>query len=356
MATLSEAAAKSKGREKSSLFRCCHSRAAGILAHMKHPLFAVIASVSLLAACTPATPTPIPSDDEGSSSSARQASSVREEIASFQGIIEEAGISIYMQGSHRLRLANDGFLLLESDNLNLDDFEGQEVEVYGTLRDTVESGGRIMNVSEVTVLSGDSSSSEALSMSSISQAQTSSAVAAQASSKVAVSSRSSVALSSVRSSVASSLQAASAQTASAASTDDAMKARVQTMAGYNYAAANWSREYCSPNQGFCFPAHKNFYFKSFGATSSYLWHVEVSNAEIVNLGEGPISVNLHSGTVASKSATDRQVRDQGELTIGFIEWTDNKHFEVVGPVELKTAIAYITANLKALPASSASSN
>lgn len=64
----------------------------------------------------------------------------------YEGIVKPLGVSIYMEGSHRLEKDDELVVLLESEEVNLPDFEGKEVKVTGTVRDTVEGGQKIMTV------------------------------------------------------------------------------------------------------------------------------------------------------------------------------------------------------------------
>jgi hypothetical protein len=123
------------------------------------------------------------------------------------------------------------------------------------------------------------------------------------------------------------------------------------MAKANMDAANWTQQYCSSHTGFCFPVHKNWWYTSFGATSSSQWHVELSSEEIVALGDGPISVVLVSGAAP---AADGQVTVENGKATGVRAWTNNRHFVISAPAVLETAVRYITQELKAAPVSSAS--
>jgi hypothetical protein len=303
-------------------------------------------SVLLLAACTQ---TPVIPDDTMGQVSSASVSTV--EYASYQGTLETAGPSIYMEGTHRLTLADGRFLLLTSENVNLDSYLDSEVEVYGAVSDTVESGGKIMQVVTITPLSDMSSSASSDAMS----APMSSAASTEEMSSAMTSAAASTAMSAMP---ASKSAAASAKPASSATAmtpppgepDDAFTARVRAMAKENYAASNWTREYCTQHHGYCLPIHKNFYFKSFGSTTSALWHVEMSNAEIDLLGDGPISVNLVAGAVSAANATDGEVKTQGATVIGYRAWKDGQHIEVAAPVELKAAVEVLTAGIKAAPA------
>ena len=119
------------------------------------------------------------------------------------------------------------------------------------------------------------------------------------------------------------------------------------MAKDNLATNLWTQQYCSKTAGYCLSVHKNWYFKSFGATSTTLWHVEVGSQEINNIGEGPVSVNLVSGTVESAGGTDGQVTSKNGGVVGYKAWTDNRHFEILGPSNLQAAISYMLGSLKA---------
>ena len=126
-----------------------------------------------------------------------------------------------------------------------------------------------------------------------------------------------------------------------------MQERITAMAQEDLSPTRWTQQYCSSHIGFCVPVHKNWWFKSFGATTSSLWHVEVSNAPLDSLGTGPLSINVITGTVESKKAVDGQVRVQGDSVIGFKSWSENRHFEIEAPRELEGAVQYITKNLTA---------
>ncbi len=111
--------------------------------------------------------------------------------------------------------------------------------------------------------------------------------------------------------------------------------------------AEWTQQYCSSHLAFCFPVHKNWWFTSFGATTSYLWHVEISSEEIKGLGDGPLVVNLVSGDIASTGASDGSTRTQGDFVVGYKAWNDKSHFEVSGPINLQSAVSYIATHITA---------
>ena len=118
------------------------------------------------------------------------------------------------------------------------------------------------------------------------------------------------------------------------------------MARVNMDSANWTLEYCSTHWKYCIPVHKNWYFNSFGATATSLWHVEIGPLEINNLGEGPLAVNLMNGTVEAAGTTDGQVTVSGDTVVGYRSWEGGRHFEVRGPAILEQAVRAITAGVR----------
>ncbi|MBI3332421.1 hypothetical protein HYZ99_05730 [Candidatus Peregrinibacteria bacterium] len=242
----------------------------------------------------------------------------------YRGVVEEAGISIYMEGSHRLALPDGRVLLLQSESLELDDYVGEDVLATGDIRPTVEAGGIIMEVKEIESMEESSSSSAQ----AVSSAPSSLAVSSAAAS-VAASAGTSVAASSV----------------AAEPVSGEIAARAAVMARDDTAQGNWTQQYCSSHIGFCIPVHRNWWFKSFGTTTSSLWHVEIAPAEIETIGEGPLVLNLVSGSLESIGASDREVRAVGDRVIGYRAWTDNRHFEISAPSNLQAAVKYITDNL-----------
>ncbi len=325
-----------------------------------------------------------PSDQASSASS--QAVSSESDIqetknVSYRGTLEKQGVSIFMEGTHRLRLDDGRFVLLESDTVILNDYLNMKVEVVGAVRPTVENGGLIMRVERVMSLEVASSSVSdtifcggiaafpcpasmqcvddpddscdpenggadcggicvAASVSSadtITPTQSSAtSVASIASSRPVVSS-----IATVSSAAPVPVPVSSAPSEWQASTDLTAKAAV--MAKDNMDPSLWTQKYCSSHIGYCFPVHKNWWFFSFGATSSTFWHVEVGPSEINNLGDGPLTVDLVSGNIAN----DGSVVVSGDTATGFRSWTGGRHLEVRGPANLETAVRYITEQLKA---------
>jgi hypothetical protein len=122
---------------------------------------------------------------------------------------------------------------------------------------------------------------------------------------------------------------------------------IAQMAKQNYADGNWPEklQYCTGHYAFCIPSQKNWYFKSFGATTTSLWHVEFAMSEITTLGQGIIVLNLVQGSSASMGVADGTIRTQGSDVVAFKDWNDNTHFELTGDASLKPAIAYMISHI-----------
>ena len=253
------------------------------------------------------------------------------EDVTYEGTLEPAGISIYMEGSHRLMLLGNDFLLLESEDVDLEAYEGELVSVFGDVRPTVEAGGQIMTVERIERLNQEESSAS----SSSEEEESSSSVSVVTSSVQA----------SVVSSAASSVVSSVAVSSAGIGATDAVQARAALMAKDDTSPSLWTQQYCTSHIGFCIPVHKNWWFKSFGTTTNYLWHVEMGPEELQNLGDGPLVLNLLSGSLEAKDVADGAVVTQGDYVVGYRAWTDNRHFEISGPANLKTAVTYMTKSL-----------
>jgi len=300
-----------------------------------------VCSVLVLGACSFGTaPT-----DTGSDSSSSSAQSEMRDV-SYTGVIGELGVSIYMQGTHKLTLEDGRFIILESNTLDLNNYMDRTVRVTGDARSTVEEGGIIVRVSSVATLQGVTSSVSSVSTSSGSSSMSSSVVSSVSSSIATNSSSKAAVASSIRSSVAASSVAA-VSSAAASSETNALDAKTQVMAKANLSAANWTQKYCSNQIGFCVPVHRNWWFKSFGATSSFLAHVEISPEELEKLGDGPLAINVVAGSITSAGVSDGQVSAQGSDTIGYRSWSNDRHIEIRGPSALAEAVRYMTQNLAA---------
>ena len=108
---------------------------------------------------------------------------------------------------------------------------------------------------------------------------------------------------------------------------------------------NFTKQYCSPHIGFCIPYHRNWYFQSFGANvSPYLWHVEIADHSVEEVGQGVIMVNLVSGGLPSSESEGVAV-SQGDFVVTSRQWTGNRHFKISAPKELRAAVEYMANGL-----------
>lgn len=343
-------------------------------------------------ACATNAGTDVTATASSSSSSSSDAGLVTHNV-SYVGTIDVLDVTTYQQGTHTLLLEGDALLLLESTdaNLNLSSYIGKRVEVRGSLQPTVEAGGMLLRAQEVIVLDIASSSLSSASSTESTGGNntmcggiagipcetgqtciddpadgcdpaaggadcsgicvTGSSSSSSVSSSVSVSSSSSMRsstapISSSRSSVSSSLPTASASSAAPVTMSSDMEQHIALLAKQTYTQDTlWTQKYCTSHIAFCVPVHKNWYFKSFGATTSNRWHVELGMKDIAELGDGAIILNLVSGTSASMQARDGQLKAQGSDVIGFRDWEDGTHFEIIADARLREAVQYMLSHI-----------
>lgn len=360
---------------------------------MNRTTFAIATSFIALSACSFGNNTGEQTSSVVASSSE---SSVMEETKDvlYVGTLEKQGVSIFMEGTHRLNLEDGRFIVLESDTVNLNTYIGQKVEIVGAVRPTVEQGGLIMRVERVTSLEVSSSSTatdlifcggiagfpcpdgmqcsddpedscdpnnggadcggicvSVPSSAAASVITTSSTLSTVAISSVKVTPSSISLIPSVVSSTptssitppsSSSIPTAISSVTSNWQGSTDLSAKAAVMAKNNMDAGNWTQQYCSSHIGYCIPVHKNWWFNAFGATSTTLWHLEIGPSEIINLGDGPLTVDVVSGNTSA----DGSVTVTGDSVVGIRSWTNGRHIEIRGPANLETAIRYITQQLK----------
>ncbi|ALM09779.1 MAG TPA: hypothetical protein DEB30_04740 [Candidatus Peribacter riflensis] len=307
---------------------------------MRSRTLSLLALTLTLVSCGGDTPPPTePETDEAWSSSSSQEAIAETHNVSFIGTIRPAGISIYMEGTHRLELGDGRFVLLSSETVDLNGYVGEEAEVTGSIRPTVEEGGTIMRVERIRLMES----------ASVSSTPSSSAAAAASSSSSSLPSSSAPAASSVPATPPPASSAAASSVTDTPSVD--LSAQIAAMAKQKLDTANWTQAYCAPPTiGFCVPIHRNWYFKSFGTASEALWHVEVGSQSIESVGEGAIAVNLVGGSLSTKGVADGTVRVDGSSVRGYREWTKDRHIEIVAPAALQAAVEYMTQHLSAMEA------
>ncbi len=366
-------------------------------------LAGTVLATGLIAACSfgarnDGSTTSSSASSEVSNLSASSESALATKNVSYQGIIEVLGPSVYQEGTHKLVLADKSFIILKASDANLElaSYLGKRVEVRGSVQPTVEAGGTIMSVEEVTILDvtpETSSSSEAeakkfaicggiagrlcetgftcvddpsdscdpttggadcsgicipsTAEKTSSSVQSSSVANSKASSSVKpIPSTSSVSSSSSKSSVTSSSASLSSSASSQASNSAELEQQIVQMAKQQYAQDSlWTQKYCTSHIAFCIPVHKNWYFKSFGATTSNLWHVEFGISNIDVIGQGTIALHLVNGTLSSLGLADGQVRVQGKDVVAFKEWKDGAHFEIIADARLQAAVSYMVSHI-----------
>jgi len=315
------------------------------------------ASVALIASCVaPKEPEPTDIDPFANDEVIEEESTRETKNVTYTGIVRPAGISIYQQGSHRLVLEDQRFVLLQSDNVDLNGYVGEEAEVFGAVRPTVEEGGMIMRVESIKLISdeepvedGPEPVDEEPTVEEPVDTGPEPIVEEDEPEPVAEepvdTEPEPVDEEPVPDEPVEPADEDEEEIREPEEVSAAMQEQIDAMAKEDYAASRWTQQFCTEHIEFCIPIHKNWWWNSFGNTTSYLWHVELGNAAVENLGDGPIQVNLLNGTSASKKATDGQVRIQGDTAIGFRDWDDNTHFEIIGDASLIEAVTYITNNL-----------
>lgn len=356
----------------------------------------------------------------------------------YTGTVQPAGISVYQEGTHRLILPEGKFVLLESDTLliDLNGYVGEEVQIFGSLRPTVEAGGMIMRVEGISLIQNDEpeeeeseeeeeeeeeeveekkdddededkeeSSSSASSESSeeededeeeevveeVSEESSGFQVEDAKLEKVdpetgEVDDRSYLEITQVPSTLPVGIedseeeeseeeeeeveeeeveedeneedeeeaeqspeeeeeQEEEAEESEEETEEESLEPdpdfveRTEVMARQNYAAENWTQQYCTSHIGFCTPVHRNWWFKSFGATNSTLWHVEFSPEPVENLHDGPVTLELLPGAIGAGGGGAIQVING--KAFGYAEWTFGRHFRVSADESLVAAVAYM---------------
>ena len=237
---------------------------------------------------------------------------------SYEGTLYPSGISIYMQGTHRLDMDTNTVLLLESEMVDLEKYTGDDVRVFGSVRPTVEEGGMIMRVERVEMV-GEEEEVEEEPEELMEQEKMEEEA---------------------------SVDGAEVRSSSVPSSNPPDSAKVALMVEEDFTDAEWTQRYCSLHIGFCVPVHRNWWYKSFGATTSSLWHVEVGPEAVEVLGDGPLLINLFSDALEEIGAEDGQIVTHGNFVVGYREWSGDRHIEVSAPEELRVAVEYITSHIE----------
>lgn len=266
----------------------------------------------------------------------------------YRGIVQPAGISIYMQGSHRLLLSDGRFILIESEGVDLNGYVGEEVELSGSSRPTVEGSGIIMRVEKAKlILPPKEDSAESEESEDAKEAPTEPTAGPEPAERTKPNE----------------VREANEATEGPAvrgpdgpsgperelverdevpeSASAVPQAVIEAMAAENFSAEHWTQEYCSSHIGFCIPVHRNWWYKSFGTTTTTLWHVEVGNSPVLNLEDGPVSINLISGDLSLENQATSEVRVDNDTVVASRPWSGNRHFEIRTHAKLEAAARYM---------------
>lgn len=285
----------------------------------------------------------------------------------YTGLLEQGGITIYQQGTHRLTLSDGKMVLLEPSEgsaivLNL--YEGKLVRVRGDVMPTVEAGGTLMQVKGIEWIrrEKDAEGKEAEVYRTLCGVgalcpdgffcrleETGGICIEEESEETEKSGEAGEEVGEEREMKEDKEEVqgvGEAEETEEPSDISAAEPQVTVMAEEDLAAERWTQQYCSAHIGFCIPVHKNWYYKSFGATSSVLWHVEVGMEPVENLGDGEIIVDLKMGDLSSLGVTDGAVSENSGKVVGYRVWSDNRHFEISADASLKDAVDTITKGLK----------
>lgn len=316
---------------------------------MKKQHLTILFAVLILAACDGQVPGDSTSDASASSSLSQSAASSERVIretknVSYSGTIKPLGISIFMEGTHRLSLQDGRFILLESDSIDLNGYVDEQVDVLGSIRPTVESDAMIMRVESISLQDDETSES---SSSSVDASQAQGDVSSSGSPIVVeVSSARSEPLM-VAENESDDRQGTGSSAPSTSSESADFLAHQKKMAGETFTPEQWTQEYCSAHIGFCVPVHRNWWYKSFGALSLHYWHLEMSAGPIEELHEGPLVVELDGESLQALDIEEGSIHTDGERVTGYRSWTNGRHFKIYADVSLRDAVEYITKNLRA---------
>ncbi|MDA1292720.1 MAG: hypothetical protein O3A81_02990 [bacterium] len=268
----------------------------------------------------------------------------------YTGVVAPAGISVYNQGTHRLVLPGGKFILLEANDIDLNGYVDEEVQIFGSLRPTVEAGGMIMRVERIELIEKEEEVNEPVEeelpvnpddTDDVPFEEPEEEPREEQSSDADLEPVELPANEEVIEEIEESEVIEEAEEVSSVPSAE-FKALIEVMSRQDYAAANWTQQYCTSHISFCAPVHRNWWFKSFGATSSTLWHVELSPEPIESLGQGPLVIELIAG---SNTDADGTIDVSNGKAVGYKEWTFGRHFRISGDESLKDAILYITQNI-----------
>lgn len=271
----------------------------------------------------------------------------------YTGVVAPAGISVYNQGTHRLILPGGKFVLLETDDIDLNGYVDEDVQIFGALRPTVEAGGMIMRVERIELMQKENETEEGEDEPTEEELpvnpEDSDDVPMEKPEEEPGEEQSADPDQEPQDLPEPTEEPAEEEVSENEEIEEEVAEPsaeylelIEVMSRQDYAAANWTQQYCTSHISFCAPVHRNWWFKSFGATSSTLWHVELSPEPIESLGQGPLVIELIAG---SNTDADGTIDVSNGKAVGYKEWTFGRHFRISGDESLKDAILYITQNI-----------
>ncbi|PIQ76481.1 hypothetical protein COU78_06800 [Candidatus Peregrinibacteria bacterium CG10_big_fil_rev_8_21_14_0_10_49_24] len=264
----------------------------------------------------------------------------------YTGIVKPAGVSIYSEGTHRLVMEDGKFILLESNTKDLNGYVNEEVKVLGAIRPTTETDAMIMRVEGIELLQPKEEETVEETQTDNTMQQ-STDIAERETSTEEPEAETTPETTDANEEVSENTPPVLPSTPEVAEASPAFLGRAKKMASEDFGSSNWSQQYCTAHIGFCIPVHKNWWYKSFGATSTSYWHVEMNSESIENLGDGPIIVVLNGESLQALQIQDGSIHTEGSSVVGYRSWTNGRHFEVRADSSLRSAVEYITVNLQA---------
>lgn len=262
----------------------------------------------------------------------------------YVGRLEEGGITVYQQGTHHLTLTGGTVILLESRTVPLDLYEGQRVQVRGDIRPTVEAGGIIMDVREVFLLgAGAPVLDEA-------QVATGSQVGAEGTGSALQERKEEreEEIDGVRDREGLREEEEKDREPEQMRVVD-HTAAIAAMAKEDIRPERWTQEYCTTHIGFCVPIHRNWWFTSFGATTTARWHVEISNQAVERIGDGVIVIELREGSLELVGVREGASTVEGGRVTVARAWDDQAHLAVVGDARLEAAVVFMAKGIRRIP-------
>lgn len=288
----------------------------------------------------------------------------------YTGILEEGGVTIYQEGSHRLMLSDGKMVLLEpteDEPIVLSLYVGKLVQVKGDVMPTMEAGGTIMKIKKIVWIKREENAEVFLELCGGEEGAGCSGddvcvLTEEEEMGVCEEGEDDDEEENDEDKEDEEDDEDNEEEEDDEDEDDesdeeddeeeeppltlSQQETIALMEEEDYVPSRWTQEYCSAHVGFCVPVHKNWYFKSFGATASLLWHIEMGASLVDGFGDGPLVVDLKTGDLEALGVSNAEVREIGSKVIGYLIWSDNRHFEISAPLSLREPVEFVTNGLR----------